>query len=232
MYLFLCGGGGCEKHPVVTKKMIEVMDHSKPILYIPLADDHDVFPKQFHLDWIAGELAPIENGGIDMVSSFEELAEVDLNKYGVLYIGGGNTYQLIKGIKEFGIYNKILDYLNNGGVVNGSSAGAVIFGKNVDAIASMDDNIVGLSDFTAFDFADGYSIFPHYMNYSSSATEDEKATLRKKYTDALIDFTRDGEKVFAIPEEDAVFVSGDGVCVIGDRPYYIFKDGKYEEFQL
>ena len=47
----------------------------------------------------------------------------------LLLNGGGNTYKLLKGIKDNGMYNKIFDYMKNNGIIIGFSAGAIIFGK-------------------------------------------------------------------------------------------------------
>ena len=81
-----------------------------------------------------------------MVRSFEELASKNLQHYAALFIGGGNTYKLLLGLKQSGSFNKIRDYINNNGIVIGRSAGAVIFGYDINIIASMDQNDVNLTD--------------------------------------------------------------------------------------
>lgn len=37
MNLILCGGGSGEKNRLANIKLNEIIDHSKPVLYVPLA---------------------------------------------------------------------------------------------------------------------------------------------------------------------------------------------------
>lgn len=56
-------------------------------------------------------LKNVKKKGIDMVLTFAELASKDYSDYGAIFIGGGNTYKLLKGIKEFGAFEKIKEYV-------------------------------------------------------------------------------------------------------------------------
>lgn len=38
--------------------------------------------------------------------------------------------------------------------------------------------------------------------------------------------------VIAIPEEDAIFVNDDELEVLGNRPFYFFKNGELQEIKL
>lgn len=87
---------------------------------------------------IKEEISSIDIPKIEMVRSFEELEEKNLDDYSLIYIGGGNTYKLLNGIKKTKTYDKLKKYLLNDGVVYGSSAGSVIFGKSIDIIGIMD----------------------------------------------------------------------------------------------
>lgn len=75
MKLILCGGGSGEQNHFANKKLNEIIDHSKPLLYIPLAMDEGDHPYDSCYEWICGELAQVQLVGIDMVRSFEELAK-------------------------------------------------------------------------------------------------------------------------------------------------------------
>jgi len=50
-----------------------------------------------------------------------------MTDYSFLFIGGGNTFKLLYDLKSSGAFVNIQGYLNNGGVVFGGSAGAIIF---------------------------------------------------------------------------------------------------------
>jgi len=49
-----------------------------------------------------------------------------LQKYDTVYIGGGDTFKLLKLIRESGFDEKLLRYYKSGGAIYGGSAGAII----------------------------------------------------------------------------------------------------------
>ena len=173
MKLFL-NGGGCGKQTLLTYKEInKIINHSKPVLYVPLAIDEINHPYDSCYEWIKEEISMIDIPNIEMVRTFEELANKDFNKYSLIYIGGGNTYKLLNGIKTMHTYDKLKEYIKNDGIVYGGSAGAVIFGKDINIIKVMDNNDVGIKDTSGFNYLNGMSLFVHYTNYKSKYTEEE-----------------------------------------------------------
>lgn len=232
MKLFL-NGGGCGKQTILTYKEInKIINHNKPVLYIPLAMDETDHPYDSCYEWIKEEISSINIPNIEMVRSFEELANKDFNRYSLIYIGGGNTYKLLNGIKTTHTYDKLKEYIQNDGIVYGSSAGAVIFGKDINIIEVMDDNDIGIKDTSGFDYLNGISLFVHYTNYRSKYTEEENKKLTKKYTDFIVNYTKNNEKVIAFPEEDTVFFDGKNIRVIGELAYYIFENGEKEKIEI
>lgn len=232
MKLFL-NGGGCGKQTILTYKEInKIIDHNKPVLYVPFAMDETEHPYDSCYEWIKEEISSIDIPNIEMVRSFEEFANQDFNKYSLIYIGGGNTYKLLKGIKTMNTYDKLKEYIKKDGIVYGSSAGAVIFGKDINIIEVMDDNNVEIKDTNGFDYLNGISLFVHYTNYRSKYSEEENKNLMKKYTDFIVNYTKKNEKVIAFPEEDTVFFDGKNIRVIGELAYYTFENGKKEKVEL
>ncbi|MCL1786299.1 MAG: peptidase E [Alphaproteobacteria bacterium] len=217
MKLILGGGGSGEQTALSNKLFDEIIDNSKPVLYVPLARDGDYAGC---LEWVTGELAGVRKAGIDMVQSGAELAAADLSKYAGIFIGGGNTYKLLKILKETGAFDKIKNYLARGGVVYGGSAGSVIFGRSIDIVKYMDTNDVGLSDLSGFDMIDGASLAPHYTNGNSAET--------KAATEFLKEYSKN-EWIVAIPEENSIFIN-DGIKVIGTKNWYMFQNGEYKMF--
>ena len=47
-------------------------------------------------------------------------------------------------------------------ILNGGSAGAIIFGRDLDSCNTDDKNEVGLKDNTGFNMLKGYSLLCHY----------------------------------------------------------------------
>ena len=232
MRLFL-NGGGCGKQTLLTYTEInKIIDHNKSVLYIPLAMNEEDHPYNSCYEWIKEEISSIDIPNIEMVRSFEELEKKDLDKYSLIYIGGGNTYKLLNGIKTTKIYDKLKKYILNDGIVYGSSAGTVIFGKSINVIEVMDKNEINLTDTKGFNCLSNISIFVHYTNYRSKLSEEENKMLTEKYTDFITKYTRDNEKVIAILEEDTIFFDGKNIRVIGELPYYIFENGKKEKIEI
>ena len=232
MRLFL-NGGGCGKQTLLTYTEInKIIDHNKSVLYIPLAMDEEDHPYDSCYEWIKEEISSIDIPNIEMVRSFEELEKKDLDKYSLIYIGGGNTYKLLNGIKTTKIYDKLKKYILNDGIVYGSSAGSVIFGKSINVIEVMDKNEINLTDTKGFNCLSNISIFVHYTNYRSKLSEEENKMLTEKYTNFITKYTSNNEKVIAIPEEDTIFFDGENIRVIGELPYYIFENGKIEKLEL
>lgn len=232
MRLILCGGGSGEQNYFANKKLNEIIDSSKPLLYVPLAMDESDHPYDSCYEWITTELSQVQLSGIDMVRSFEELAQKDYSKYCALFIGGGNTYKLLKGLKESGSFEKIEEFLNNEGIVIGGSAGAVIFGYDIDIISTMDSNEVALADTKGFNVMNGISIFPHYTNKKSELTDEENLNRLNTFTNAIKEFSVIKGDVIAIPEEDAVFIDEDKLEILGNRPIFYFKNGESQKFNF
>jgi len=232
MKLFL-NGGGCGKQTILSYKEInKIIDHNKPVLYVPLAMDETEHLYDSCYEWIKEEISSIDIPNIEMVRSFEKFANKDFNKYSLIYIGGGNTYKLLNGIKKSRAYDKLKEYIKNDGIVYGSSAGSVIFGKNINIIEVMDNNNVGIKDTSGFDYLNGISLFVHYTNYRSKYSEEENKDLMKKYTDFIVHYTKENEKVIAFPEEDTIFFDGMDIKVIGELSYYTFVNGKKETMEI
>lgn len=199
MKLFLCGGGSGAQTVEANKRLNEVIDHAKPCLYIPLAMEPEDYGSCY--EWITGELKNVDIPSIEMVRSGEELAAKDLQDFGMIFIGGGNTFKLLRDLKVSGAFEKIRKYLDSGGVVFGGSAGAIIFGKDLEACKLEDPNDVNLKDIGGYDLLNGASILCHYANEPAQR-------------DYLREVSR-YRKVLALPEEVTLFINGAVVEVIG-----------------
>ena len=222
MKLILNGGGGGKAVESARQLLNRVIDHRKKILYIPLAWPDPTC--RGCLEFMTGELADVEKAGIEMIRSTEELMSRNFPDYAALYIGGGNTYKLLRDLKESGAFGKIRKYLTEeDGIVYGGSAGAIIFGKDLDSCNTDDENEVGLIDHTGFNMIGGYSLLCHYTSRNRERTE-----LSRKY---LLELSKT-KPVYAIPEEDTIYVEDGKMEFIGDRSYYEFTGGTVTERKI
>lgn len=229
MKVFLCGGGSGEKTILANKKLDEVINHNKPILYVPLAMDATKHPYDECYEWVKKELSNVDVPSIEMVRSFRELSEKNFDDYSAIFIGGGNTYSLLKGLKESNSLEKIRDFINNDGVAFGGSAGAIIFGKDIDCCGCMDNNNVELKDTSGLDILNGISLLCHYTNKKSKLSEEENKIRMDGVTNYLLDYSLNRGTVIGLPEEDTIFVDNDKIEIIGTKPYYKFTNGNVEE---
>ena len=214
MTLFLNGGGCGEQIKGSYEVFKEKVDTSKPLLYIPLAMEKEKYPSC--LEWITGELAEFHFPKIDMITSATELCDKNLDDYAALFIGGGNTYKLLAELKSCGAFQKIQAFLEQGGIVFGGSAGAILFGKSIDSCRHADPNKVGLKEVTGFNQVFGAYIGAHYPNDNPIKTAEATANFTRVSFDA---------PVIALHEEDTLVIDKESARVVGSKPYHVFKNG-------
>lgn len=212
MKLFLCGGGSNKQITFALKKFKSVLKKDKPILYIPLAMKKEKY--ESCQKWFSEEIKYIGINSYEMVTSSKELSEKDLNNYCALFIGGGNTYKLLKELSENENIEKIKNYLNNNGIVFGGSAGAIIFGKNINTCLLDDGNVVNLKNCDGFNYLNDFSILCHL----------KKAKFKKNYN-YLLEYSKKN-KVLYLPEEDVIFINSDKIKLIGTKKYAKFINGE------
>lgn len=109
MKLVLNGGGVGEAVASARQLLNGIIDHTKKILYVPLAWPDPTF--EGCLEFMTQELSDVEKAGIDMIKTPEELMEKDFKDYACLYVGGGNTYKLLNDLKDSGAFGKMRKYL-------------------------------------------------------------------------------------------------------------------------
>lgn len=219
MKIFLNGGGDGSKIYESYKRFGEIISHEKPLLYIPFAMKEDKYDDCYK--WIKTELSIININNIYMVRSSKELSLLNLNDYSSIFIGGGNTFKLLKELKKNNNFEKIKEYINNNGIIYGGSAGSIIFGKDLLSCKFDDTNDVNLTDIDGFNVLNGVSILCHYTNRDKKKTKDSKDyLLQLSYTN----------KVLALPEEDTIYINDNNMEIIGDKPYYVFNEGNIKTF--
>ena len=215
MNVFLNGGGAGAQTSDAYKRLNQIIDKSKPCLYIPLAMTQEKYDSCY--EWITTELNDIKVSHIDIVRSAEEILAKNLNDYSFVFIGGGNTFKLLHDLKKSGAYEKISQYIHNNGIVFGGSAGAIIFGKDLESCILADSNDVNLQDINGFNILNGMSILCHYTNETP-----EKHEQNKQY---LLELSQ-RKTIVALPEEVTLFVSNNDIEIIGDKHFYLFDKGQ------
>lgn len=212
MKLFLGGGGGGADSIELDKQFVVSLDLSKPLLYIPIATNTAKYPYSGCVAWLSGVLGPLGVKNIVMWVEEDLKTKIkdDFVQFSGIYIGGGNTYKLLKELKEFGTFDILSLLARDGMPIYGGSAGAIILAKTIIPAGFLDDNKVGLADFSALDLVRGYDIWCHYTGVDD---------------DSIIDYLKrfNLEKIIAIPENAGLIVSEEKIEEVGPGKVKFFE---------
>lgn len=212
MEIFLCGGGSGKQISQAMKKYSKSIDKSKPILYIPLAMNSYKYDDCYN--WFKKEIENVNLCDFEMVRSSQELSEKDFKDYSSLFIGGGNTYSLLYKLSEYKNLEKVANYIEEDGIIFGGSAGAIIFGKNIDVCKMEDKEEVQIKNKNGFNLLNDFSILCHF-------NEDNL----KKNESYLFEYAKNNNIVY-LPEEDVIHIKNNNIELIGEKDYIIYINGQ------
>jgi len=150
----------------------------KKVTFIPTAskfEEVDFFIKEA-IDFF--ESIDIEIDILELsTSSFEDIKN-KLENNDFIYIGGGNTFFLLKELKRAGADKILIEQINLGKLYVGESAGSIVLSSSIDYIHYMDSNEeVKLKNFDSLNIVDFYPV-PHYQNFPF---EESTKMIIKKY---------------------------------------------------
>ena len=123
------------------------------------------------------------------VFNYEEPNKFKNLNIDAIYIGGGNTFSMLKILKDTKFDKEIIKYVKNGVTYIGGSAGAHIVTKNIKHVLPFDNNSVGLNDYNGLGLFDGI-LFCHYTYDRKKYVDDCKK--RNKYNVSIL---RDDETI-------------------------------------
>ena len=199
MRLLLSGGGGPECVVPLDECFASQIDLMETVLYIPIAMEPHVFTYEECFGWFGRTYKPYGIVNFEMCTDLTSVT--DLGRYTAVFIGGGNTFKLMKAMRESGFDRKLTDYIHQGGFVYGGSAGAIIFGKTIRTAEHCDPNRVGLTDSSGLDLLDGRDVWVHYD---------------KKHNPLIAQYNND---LYILYEESGLFVRDGNAESIG-RPFF------------
>lgn len=173
MKLILSGGGSGKKTEEIDKLFASLIDTSKELLYIPIAIDtfHHPYPECLKFIRSTFDTLGIRKYHMITEKDLSNISNLNINNFGGIYIGGGNTAYLLKMLKESPLWNFLKKAISLDIPIYGGSAGAIIFGKTILSSLPSDGNIVSLEDFSGMDSLKGIDIWCHYKGEDKEILE-------------------------------------------------------------
>lgn len=148
------------------------------VLYIPVAADAEKGDKT----WLKKEYNSILELGIQEknITEYRMDYEINVMKFDMIYVIGGNSFYLLKKIRETNFDIKIKEAIENGIMYVGSSAGSIIMGSTTKTALPFDDNNGYLTNFEGLKLFNGI-IIPHYGEVRKEYIDEQ----RKIYSDTI-----------------------------------------------
>ena len=143
----------------------------------------------------------------------------DIKAAEAIFVGGGNTFRLLKALYETGLLEEIRDRVLRGVPYMGSSAGSNIAAPTIRTTNDMP--IVQPPSFNALNLVP-YQINPHYLDADPSSTHKGE-TREQRLREYLEENTT---PVVAIREATMLRVENDVTTVLGSKPARIFRPGQ------
>ena len=136
-----------------------------------------------------------------------------LDGFDLVFVGGGNTYDLLHRIREAGVAAALRRFLRAGGTSYGGSAGAIVAGPSIglasghdaDRHHDPDDSGLGLVP---------VEVLPHFTEARRGHAEAWSTRHRAR-------------PVLCLPEASGVRVSGTEALVLGPDPVDLYRGGRH-----
>jgi dipeptidase E len=192
---------GC--FPAITS---EGLDHARGrrLLYIPTASYGEGWEPDYER-----HIRPFESQGFsirmfDLADKDSGSVDAALAGSDAVYVGGGNTFHLLRHMRQSGFFDLIGGYLASGVVYIGSSAGSVVATPDIAYAASVDDPSKGAGVLTGGLSLIDRPVLPHFDHPDFSVHV-------RRIADG---FDAVGTPYFALNDDEALVVDGFGTRLV------------------
>ena len=209
--LILAGGGDAPDSVPLDKIFASWLGDRGRLLYLPLASRPKPDGYAQHRAWIERVFMPLGVTHLQMWIDLTAHEAAELEDFGGVYIGGGNTFTLLHLLRESGFDLALKQFALSGGAVYGGSAGAIVLGADIASCGRDDPNTVGLTDTRGLNLLDGHDIWCHFQPDQTAAAQAWcKAS---------------GRPLFAVPERGGLCAEGGRVRSAGSEACQTFAPG-------
>ncbi len=205
--MFILSGGGDEFQSFKIHKLFaDNLKSQRNLLYIP----GDAFPYEASFKWISKVFSSFGITNIKMWTDINE--KIDCKDFDGIYVGGGNTFNLLEKLSKSKMFSSINSYLNLGGVYFGGSAGAALLSKDINVCLPHDPNENNVFPTLGLNKLLGYDLWCHYNVLEEPLIKE---------------WLKNNPKLILLKEESGIICDGNTITALGD--VIVCKDGKREE---
>ena len=196
----------------VEAELRDFLDGRRRVLFVPFA----LFDRAAYGIKARSRLASM---GLDCeVLDGAAMPERAIDRAEAFFIGGGNTFRLLKALQDSGSAAAITRRVRAGAPYVGSSAGSIVAGPSLKTTKDMP--IVQPALFEALSLVD-FQISPHYLDPDPSSTH-----MGETQEERILQFLEENDApVLGLREGGFVRVERGEVVVKGDRPARVFRRG-------
>lgn len=198
MALFLTGGGDQENFKELDEIFVSSLPNQARVGIIPhAAEDFDDALERIEQDFSNKKIQ-----GFELVLH----ASPELLEFDALMIEGGNTFELIKTMRESSFFGLIKQFYQANKPIYADSAGAIMLGGDVQTAFLGDDSDEDpqrLQDYRGLDLIAPWTVHAH-------ATPDEREDLQNLLYDK-------GNPILALSENAGIFIHQDAIQSLGQE---------------
>jgi len=207
MRLVFYSGGSAEDNTLLDKALLNLCQKKSDIKYAFFPSHHYDSDQEFKE--IVSHYRPL---GIKKFLKFEvdshwsSTLKRSVFKSDIIHLGGGNTYYFLKYLKKNSLFPDLKLWLENGGVLTGLSAGAIIMTNNIATAGfpsfDCDENEENLKNLNSMNLVN-FEFFPHYKN-------------SKRYDQELTIHSNNAKRpIYACADGSGIVVNGEEISFIG-----------------
>lgn len=193
--------------PKMDERLLALIDKPNPTIgYIPSSTD----PER---TWHKKQQAYYKSLSADLAIYFELETEYqpdktkDLFACDAIHLSGGSTYNFLYWLRKRGFISLLHDYVANGGLLIGVSAGAILMTPEISTTHLCGEQPShNLNDLSALNFVD-FAFLPHINQIESPEAKLIEYSVTQK------------RKIFGCNDGDGIIVDGDNIQCIGNLMY-------------
>ncbi len=215
MRLVFYGGGDGQANIDLDSSLIELTKKKRPrITYIPSCSyDGEEYFREFVEQYDKFNITKFIYFPIDL--HYDEIMLKEAFKSDIIHLSGGNTYYFLKHLRKKGLIGLLRQYVRDGGVLTGLSAGAIIMTPTIQTAGipdfDKDENDENMTNFKALRLVN-FEMFPHYKN--SHRYDNEL----KRYSENR------STPIYACPDGTGIVVNNNTISFLGK--VFCFCQGK------